>query len=108
MSARSRAGKRLMTPITLVLVLMAVGILLPLTSAAAERNDNYGLSPSEAMLIDGLVVRPIMLVGTAVGLVTFIGTLPFTLMSDSVDEAGQYLVVEPAEFTFTRPLGELD
>jgi hypothetical protein len=33
-------------------------------------------------------------------------TLPFTLPGGNADEAARYLIVEPAEYTFNRPLGD--
>jgi hypothetical protein len=91
----------------LALMLAAPDAMFATRAAAADIDDNYGLSSSEAMLIDGLLVRPAMLVGTAVGIVTFVGTLPFSILGGNVDEAGEKLVVEPAEYTFVRPLGEM-
>jgi len=76
-------------------------------AAAGDMYGNTGEPSSEAMMADGLLVRPVMLVGTAVGIVTFIATLPFSILGGNVDEAGKALVVEPAEYTFVRPLGEL-
>ncbi len=59
------------------------------------------------MLADAFMVRPFMLVGTIIGTATFIVTLPFSLLGGNVGEAGKTLVVEPAAYTFVRPLGEL-
>jgi len=59
------------------------------------------------MLADAFMVRPFMLVGTIVGAVTFIITLPFSLLGGNAGEAGRTLVVEPAAYTFVRPLGDL-
>lgn len=59
------------------------------------------------MLADTFLVRPFMLVGTILGTATFIVTLPFSLLGGNVGEAGNKLVVEPAAYTFVRPLGEL-
>ena len=59
------------------------------------------------MLADAFMVRPFMLVGTILGTATFIVTLPFSLLGGNVGEAGRALVVEPAAYTFVRPLGEL-
>jgi len=59
------------------------------------------------MLADAFMVRPFMLVGTILGTATFIVTLPFSLLGGNVGEAGKALVVEPAAYTFVRPLGEL-
>ncbi|MEN8204659.1 MAG: hypothetical protein ABFS24_01490 [Pseudomonadota bacterium] len=60
-----------------------------------------------AMLADTVLVRPLMLTGTVVGLATFIVTSPFSLLGGNIGEAGKKLVVEPAAYTFVRPLGEL-
>ena len=59
------------------------------------------------MLADAFMVRPFMLVGTILGTATFIVTLPFSLLGGNVGEAGRALVVEPAAYTFVRPLGDL-
>jgi hypothetical protein len=48
-----------------------------------------------------------MLVGTIIGTVTYIVTLPFSLLGGNAGEAGKAMVVEPAKYTFVRPLGEL-
>lgn len=58
------------------------------------------------MLADTFMVRPLMLVGTAVGVVTFVVTLPFSALGGNVGEAGETLVVDPAKYTFIRPLGQ--
>ncbi len=59
------------------------------------------------MLVDAFMVRPFMLVGTILGTATYIVTLPFSLLGGNAGEAGKKLVVEPAAYTFVRPLGEL-
>ena len=64
-------------------------------------------STAGTMLADAFMVRPLMLAGTIVGAATFIVTLPFSLLGGNVGEAGRTLVVEPAAYTFVRPLGDL-
>ena len=59
------------------------------------------------MMADTFLIRPFMLVSTVVGAATFIVTLPFSALGGNVGEAGRTLVVEPAKYTFIRPLGEL-
>lgn len=58
------------------------------------------------MFADGLVVRPLALGATVLGCATWLVTLPFSALGGSVEEATQKLVVQPAAFTFVRPLGE--
>lgn len=70
--------------------------------------DQYSYAPSaEHMLADLILVRPIMLVGTALGTAAFLVSLPFTALGGNVDEAKKRLVEEPGSYTFTRPLGDL-
>jgi hypothetical protein len=57
------------------------------------------------MLADTVLVRVPMMAATAVGVVTFVVTLPFSALGGNVGEAGQILVVDPAKYTFLRPLG---
>ena len=59
------------------------------------------------MMADTFLIRPFMLAGTVVGLATFVVTLPFSALGGNVGEAGDTLVVQPAKYTFIRPLGEL-
>ena len=51
-----------------------------------------------------LVSMGLMVIGTAV----FIVSLPFALTSGSTGDAWTGLIVDPFEFTFTRPLGKFD
>ncbi len=68
--------------------------------AGAEREPE-----AAGMIIDDLVVRPISLVVTAVGVVAFVITLPFSILGGNVGEAGEKLVVRPAAYTVSRCLG---
>ena len=51
-----------------------------------------------------LVSMGLIVIGTAV----FIVSLPFALTSGSTGDAWTGLIVDPFEFTFTRPLGKFD
>jgi hypothetical protein len=58
------------------------------------------------MVVDLLLVRPVMVATTVVGAALYVISLPFSLPGGNAAQAGQRLVVEPAQFTFSRPLGE--
>jgi hypothetical protein len=73
----------------------------------SQRTGQYGNTDSEAMLLDTIFLRPISLVGTAVGAAAWIVSLPFSLPSGSTGEAWEALVETPLNYTFTRPLGNL-
>jgi hypothetical protein len=97
---------------TLLALVLAVSntVFVPAAAAADMYGDIHGNNgePSDsAMLADGFLVRPVMLVATALGIVTFVATLPFSALGGNMDKAGKALVVEPAKYTFVRPLGDM-
>ena len=78
-----------------------------MSTTSTSMSADYAEAPTAGtMLADTVMVRPLMLIGTAVGVVAFVITLPFSALGGNVGEAGQTLVVEPAKYTFIRPLGE--
>ncbi len=77
----------------------------PLASAAdSVRYDDASFG---TMVVDAAVARPLGLGATVVGTAAWIVTLPFSALGGNVRAAAQKLIVEPARFTFVRPLGEL-
>lgn len=91
---------------------LALATVIATTSPAAVAEEYSGLNdaPSpQAMALDLLVIRPISLVATVVGVGIFVLDIPFALMrGESPSEPAQRLVVEPARYTFTRRLGTSD
>lgn len=61
-----------------------------------------------AMAVDAVAIRPLGIVATVIGTGLFVVSLPFSALGGNVGEAADALVVAPAKFTFTRPLGEYD
>jgi len=55
---------------------------------------------------DVFVIRPAYFVGTVLGSAVFIVALPIAVISRSVKDTADTLVVQPAKATFTRPLGD--
>ncbi|HYQ73344.1 MAG TPA: hypothetical protein VET88_15655 [Gammaproteobacteria bacterium] len=91
-----------------VLLMLSNMAYAPGAFAASSYSDS--IEPERTggtMMADTFLVRPFMLAGTVVGLATFIVTLPFSALGGNVGEAGSTLVVEPAKYTFIRPLGAL-
>ena len=92
-------GRILRGMITMIAVFMFV---LPTHSQAAEIEE----TPSAAaMVFDGLIIRPLTLVGTILGTAVWVVTLPFSLLGGNAGEAADVLVIAPAEATFVRCLG---
>jgi len=81
--------------------LIALIIAVMPVAAIAEDNDTVSGDKTTDMVVDLVVVRPLGLVATVL---TVVG-LPFTVPSGSVGSSAHELIVKPAEYTFTRPLG---
>jgi hypothetical protein len=58
-----------------------------------------------AIMMDAVIARPVLLVGTVVGAGLFIVSAPFSLAGGNVGTAWDTLVGAPAEQTFSRCLG---
>jgi hypothetical protein len=60
---------------------------------------------SSTMAVDALIGRPLGLATTIAGTGVFLLTLPFSLPSESCDEAAWGLIGRPGGWTFVRPMG---
>jgi len=65
-----------------------------------------GAPSSGEMIVDTFLVRPLSIVGVAVGFTTWIVSLPFSVTGENAQYAGEVFVEEPLNYTFNRPLGE--
>lgn len=92
------------------LLLVASLSLTALPAQAQSNQDGFDDGPSAtAMAFDLLLVRPVSLVATVVSTGLFIVAAPLSLIAGHApSEEAKKLVEEPAAFTFTRPLGQMD
>lgn len=82
--------------------LLAASPMSQAMESARYNDPSYG-----SMVVDAAVARPLGLGATVVGAALWIVTLPFSALGGNIDEAATQLIVKPARFTFTRPLGDL-
>ncbi len=61
-----------------------------------------------SMIFDLVLLRPLGLAATVIGTAFFIVSLPVSVLGGNTGEAAKKLVVEPAKYTFSRPLGAED
>ena len=103
-------------PTRLVCLLLTICLIAVTSLAYAEEGDFDSIvsqsvldegPTGEGMFADLVFLRTVGLAGMIVGAAVFVATLPFTLPSNSVKKAADKLIVAPAKFTFTRPLGEI-
>lgn len=108
----TRIKRSLITP----LIWLTLAMSLP-GAAAEPPSEGYMESQSHSQepaftgvkVFDAVVVRPVMLVVTAVSSVVFVASLPFTatgVAGGDVGTARESLVSYPFGYTFTRPLGD--
>lgn len=90
----------------LILAAFLWGTLVPATLASSHKTS--GDDETMPMVMDALLVRPIGIIGQAAGVLIFVVSLPFTALGGNVREAAEKLVVEPARFTWDRPLGHFE
>jgi hypothetical protein len=90
-------------------VAMAVSASISHVSVAAEPGVVVEEDPSMlAMTSDLILVRPVMLVATALGSAVWLVSSPFSLAGGNAMQAADTLVVGPAKATFVRCLGCTD
>ncbi len=93
--------------------LCAAAAVFAVQSFAAQAQsavDRIDETPSAAaMAFDFVIVRPLGIVATVGGIALFIAQLPLSIVQGEPPvEPARRWIVEPATFTFARPLGELE
>ncbi|MBI5642379.1 MAG: hypothetical protein HY954_02775 [Deltaproteobacteria bacterium] len=91
--------KKALVPIFLF-IFLAVSTL----SLASDKREPTG----GAMAFDIIFTRPLGIAAIVVGTALFVAALPFSLPTGSVGVTAEKLIGEPIEYTFKRPVGELD
>lgn len=79
-------------------------------TASAAQSDEFYVEPqtAEKMLLDIALIRPLGIVGTALGSIAFVVSYPFAAWGGNTDETYRYLVADPAQYTFRRPIGHFE
>jgi hypothetical protein len=91
---------------TMIFMLISALVCVPFgTVALAGTQTTDNEISGSTMTADLILVRPLGIVATVLGCAVFIVSLPFSALGGNTKQASQKLVKEPAEFTFTRPLG---
>jgi len=100
---------RTMRKLLAILTVVAVAVTFtapPALAAAGEAAIDE--ASADAMIFDLVFLRPAGLVATIGGSVAFVLSLPFSALGGNVGEAADKLVVDPARYTFVRPLGHME
>ncbi len=90
----------------IILCIVAVFLVMPFGSTAVAKMKSYPPENSGPLMVaDFLVARPLGLTSLVAGSVSFVVTLPFSALGKNVGQAFEYMIVDPAVYTFNRPLG---
>ena len=94
---------------TLIFLIVLSLMMVPCSglAAGAPEEDDPQVEVAQ-MAVDALVARPLGIVSTVLGIGLFVVSLPFSALGGNTDKAWNAMVVRPAKFTFTRPLGEFN
>ncbi len=100
--------QRTLKPSIIVLVI-ALMLVVPFGSTAlAQNSDEDKQLTVGKMVVDALIVRPLGIAATIIGTALFVVSLPFSALGGNTKAAYERLIVDPAKFTFKRPLGDFD
>jgi hypothetical protein len=92
-----------------ILTVIAVAVTFTAPPALAAAGDMViDEGSADAMIGDLVFLRPAGLLALVGGSVVFVLSLPFSALGGNVGEAAQKLVVDPARYTFVRPLGHVE
>ena len=93
-----------------LILLLSVDLMF---SSAVMAEDTIDYNPGLA-IVDLILYRPLGVAATVVGSALFVGFRPFTAIAqispphDAFKKTAAILARAPFEYTFSRPLGELD
>ena len=96
---------------TIVSVALGATLALFANFANADEygNDIDGKPSAGAMAFDLVIVRPVALVATVIGTGLFFLSVPLSIIQgEPPGDPAKKLVVEPAKYTFDRPLGVME
>jgi len=89
-----------------ILFTIAAMIIIPLSSEAlAQTRMEQGPPDAGAMVVDFVLLRPLGLVTLVAGFTVFVLSAPFSALGGNINTAWDKMAVDPAQFTFARPLG---
>ncbi len=88
------------------ILMLAVLLAMPCAPSAFAKATAYPPAPDSAVMVaDVVAARPIGLASLVIGTLAFIVSSPFSALGDNLEQAYQLMIVDPALYTFKRPLG---
>lgn len=89
-----------------VLITIAAMLIIPLSSEALALTEVKESQPDAgAMVADFVLLRPLGFVAMVAGFTCFVLSSPLSALGGNIHTAWDKMAVDPAQFTFARPLG---
>ncbi len=90
-----------------ILAMIVVFVFIPFTSSALGGLSSPSSTENDpaAMIVDCLIARPMGFASLVLGSASFVVCLPFSSLGQNVDESFEVMVMDPARYTFLRPIG---
>lgn len=86
-----------------LIILFTVVFMFTSTAVFAVEKPN-----AEEIMADLIILRPLGLCSLVIGSTAFILSLPLAVITKSADRTAQVLVKDTFDYTFKRPLGEME
>ncbi len=90
---------------TVVVPVGAQELLPPDPSRSGELTSDY---LGEKILVDVYILRPVGFLASILGLAGAVGAYPMAALSGTTDSVTEELVEKPLNWTFCRPVGDID
>jgi hypothetical protein len=91
----------------MIILLMTFVFTLSFNTFVFAKDDSWGNPSICEVAGDILVIRPLGLVRIGIEAVAFVVSLPVTIPLKNVQGATEFLIEDPYDFTFKRPLGKM-
>ena len=91
----------------MIILLMTFVFTLSFNTFVFAQDDSWGNPSICEVAGDILVIRPLGLVRIGIEAVAFVVSLPVTIPLKKVQGATEFLIEDPYDFTFKRPLGKM-
>ena len=88
---------------TITALVLCLGTVVQPARADASLEDEVG---EGSVILDLLLLRPLGVITSAVGVVIYVGLVPFTLPTGNLKTSFNLFVRKPVSYTFVRALGE--
>jgi hypothetical protein len=80
----------------------------PLSTTVESPRPSSQAPPGELMIADVLIMRPLGFAAIILGLVGAVVAFPFAAITNSQDAVCRALVERPFQYTFQRPVGQVE